>query len=251
MPTMPANRRPRSARSWSARRPATAGLLQRPYSAAIAAQVVRARRRRRAHPGDGRVAPGTFGAGARPHPETGPHYRRPERIPDHLRQARRGGGAVSQPGSQLLELTDPASNHFTGLSLSAILRASSSLASGEVTLVRHAKGRVLVMATYCLLPPKTATTSRVRSGLPRVAYVLPGAPAREPHQRSAGFFFRNRDSRAHFRTREARADFFGASNVDRVGQNSVARMTSPHPPGSKITPVAVPEGAACAYTCPV
>ena len=38
---------------------------------------------------------------------------------------------------------------------------------------------------------------------------------------------------------------FGKASPD-SGQNSVARMASPHPPGSRTTPVAVPPGAACA-----
>ena len=67
-------------------------------------------------------------------------------------------------------------------------------------------------------------------------------------------------SRAYARVRAARKACYteadgpkrlidlDAEIPDMMSQNSVARIASPHPPGSRITPVAVPAGAACAYT---
>src|ERR1017187_4024439 len=65
---------------------------------------MRVGRFRRAHPGNGRSPHGPFGAGARPHSESGAHGGRPGGVADGIRQARGGSGAVRQPGPELLGL---------------------------------------------------------------------------------------------------------------------------------------------------
>src|ERR1039457_3954197 len=86
------------------RHPAGARLLQRPDAHAPHSQTLHSGRSRRAHARNGRAPHGTLRPCARPHPEIGAHHRRPGRIQDHLRQACRRSGAVSQSGPQLLEL---------------------------------------------------------------------------------------------------------------------------------------------------